>query len=70
MSFSFNKKKFSAGTFWSIGDKDDYFSDLIQVNSEEEADQLNDELKWNNFSSATNPMIASSSGKEVIFKNI
>lgn len=55
---------------WNVGDIDDYFNDLIQVNSEEEADRLNDELKWNNFSSAANPTITSSSGKEVVFKNI
>lgn len=42
---------------WNVAGFDDYYDDFIQVESEEEADNLNSSLLFSNFRSNTNPMI-------------
>lgn len=47
---------------------DSYYSDYIQVENEEQADNLNEELTFEKFNTSSNPMIKIGSNKKVSFQ--
>ena len=55
---------------WNSDKGDYYYDDYIQVESEDEANKLNNELVWDKFSVGNNPMILIGSDNVVRFKNI
>lgn len=52
---------------WNVGFDDYYYTDYIQVENEKQADKLNQELSYSNFSANSNPMIKIGSDKKVNF---